>query len=48
MPPRPKFTKEQVLEAALRIVETEGESALTARRLGQELGSSPRPIFTLF
>ena len=48
MPPRPKFTKEQVLEAALRIVDSEGESALTARRLGQELGSSPRPIFTLF
>ncbi|MGN0078280.1 MAG: hypothetical protein ACI36V_05780 [Coriobacteriales bacterium] len=48
MPPRPKFTKEQVLEAALRIVDSEGEPALTARRLGQELGSSPRPIFTLF
>ena len=34
MPPRPKFTKEQVLHAALGIVDAEGESALTARRLG--------------
>ena len=48
MPPRPKFTKEQVLDAALGIVDAEGESALTARRLGEVLGSSPRPIFTLF
>lgn len=48
MPPRPKFTKEQVLQAALGIVDSEGESALTARRLGEVLGSSPRPIFTLF
>ncbi|MGN0072865.1 MAG: hypothetical protein ACI36W_03590 [Coriobacteriales bacterium] len=48
MPPRPKFTKEQVLQAALGIIDSEGESALTARRLGEVLGSSPRPIFTLF
>lgn len=48
MPPRPKFTKDEVLAAALAVVEAEGEDALTARRLGQELGSSPRPIFTLF
>lgn len=48
MPPSPKFTKEQVLEAALAIVREEGEEALTARRLGEALGASSRPIFTLF
>lgn len=48
MPPRPKFTKEEVLAAALKIVRERGESALTARNLGAELGSSTRPLFTLF
>lgn len=48
MPPKPKYTKEQMLEAALGIVRKEGESALTARHLGEVLGTSSRPIFTLF
>ncbi|MDO4502608.1 MAG: hypothetical protein Q4D06_05425 [Coriobacteriia bacterium] len=48
MPPRPKFTKEEVLQAALKIVREKGEAALTARNLGAELGSSTRPLFTLF
>lgn len=48
MPPRPKFTKEEVLNAALKIVREKGEASLTARNLGAELGSSTRPLFTLF
>lgn len=48
MPPRAKFTKEEIVETALRIVEREGLAALTARSLGAALGSSARPIFTVF
>lgn len=48
MPPKEKFTKEEIIEAALVLVKREGISALTARALGKELGSSARPIFTVF
>lgn len=48
MPPKAKFTKQQIIEAALQIVETEGFERLTARNLGEKLGSSARPIFTTF
>ena len=48
VPPKPKFTRKQVVSAALDIVEREGIGALTARELGNEMGSSARPIFTLF
>ncbi len=48
MPPKAKFTKEEVIEGALSIVRAEGASALTARRLGDRLGCSVCPIFTLF
>lgn len=48
MPPKSKFTKDEIIQIALRLVEREGIEALTARSLGEEAGSSPRPIFTLF
>lgn len=48
MPPKPKFTKEQVAETALEIIKEEGVSALTARELGKRLGTSASPIFTIF
>lgn len=48
MPPKPKFTREEVIAKAFDIVRKDGFSALTARSLGAALGSSPRPIFTLF
>ena len=48
MPPKAKFTKEEITEAALNIVQTNGFEALTARELGTRLGSSARPIFTVF
>mgnify|MGYP000989612222 CR=1 FL=1 len=48
MPPKPKFSKDEIIEAALSIVRTEGVSSLTARALGLKLGSSARPIFTVF
>ena len=48
MPPKPKFSKEQIAEAALAIVKEKGLSALTARDLGKRLGTSSSPIFTVF
>lgn len=48
MPPKPKFTKEEIVETALELVSQRGLEALTARELGAALGSSARPIFTVF
>lgn len=48
MPPKPKFTREQIIEAALKIASDRGVKALTSRELGAALGSSARPIFTVF
>lgn len=48
MPPKPKFTREEMVEAALELVARRGAEALTARELGAALGSSARPIFTVF
>lgn len=48
MPPKPKFTKEEIVAAALELVSQKGVEALTARELGEALGSSARPIFTVF
>ena len=48
MPPKPKFTKEEIVAAALELVSKDGIEALTARELSLYLGSSARPIFTVF
>lgn len=48
MPPKAKFTREQITKAALEIVRTENPENLTARALGKKLGSSACPIFTVF
>ena len=48
MPPKPKFTKDEIIAAALELVSDKGMEALTARELGARLGSSARPIFTVF
>lgn len=48
MPPKAKFTKEQIVNAALDIIRENGTSELTARALGKRLGSSACPIFTVF
>lgn len=48
MPPKAKFKKEEIVSAALEIVRENGPEALTARSLGDRLGSSARPIFTVF
>lgn len=48
MPPKAKFTKAEIIEAALNIVRADGYEALTSRALGNCLGSSARPVFTVF
>ena len=48
MPPKAKFTKEEIINAAIDIVRAHGLSTLTARALGTKLGSSARPIFTTY
>lgn len=48
MPPKAKFTRDEIIEAALNIVKTDGFEVLTSRALGTYLGSSARPIFTVF
>lgn len=48
MPPKPKFTREEIIAAALNLAAEKGIKALTSRELGAVLGSSARPIFTVF
>ena len=48
MPPKTKFTKEQITKAALGVVSKKGAQALTAKELGAALGTSTTPIFTVF
>ena len=48
MPPKCKFTKEEVVRAALDMTREKGMAAVTARALGERLGASSRPIFSLF
>lgn len=48
MPPKAKFTEKQITDAALNLVREQGIGGLTARALGNKLGSSSCPIFTVF
>ena len=48
MPPKAKFSKEEIVKAGLNIVRREGFDALTARSLAASLNCSTAPIFTVF
>lgn len=48
MPPKAKFTRDEIVQAGLNIIRKNGMEALSARTLGAQLGSSARPIFTVF
>ncbi len=48
MPPKFKFSKEEIIAAAAEIVRESGMEALTARSLAGRLGCSPKPIFVSF
>lgn len=48
MPPKCKFTKEQIINAALDITRQSGIDAVTARAVAIKLDSSSKVIFSLF
>lgn len=48
MPPKFKFTKDEIIKAALDIVRMGGMEALTARSLAEKLCCSVKPIFGAF
>ncbi len=48
MPPKVKFTKEEIVACALALVREGGVERLTAREVGKKLGSSAKPIFCSF
>ncbi|MBQ0024643.1 MAG: TetR/AcrR family transcriptional regulator [Bacteroidales bacterium] len=48
MPRQPRFSKDDIVAAGLRIVRTSGFDAVSARALGKELGTSSSPMFTMF
>ena len=48
MPRQPRFSKDDIVAAGLRIVRASGFEAISARALGKELGTSSSPMFTMF
>ncbi len=48
MPPKCKFTREEIIKTALDLTREEGINAVTARALGAKLASSSKPIFSVF
>lgn len=48
MPPKFKFTRDEITNAALNVTRKNGISGLTARALAAEIGCSAKPIFGLF
>lgn len=48
MPPKVKFTKDEIVHAALNVARVKGLAAVTTRDIAAELSVSTRPIFTYF
>ena len=48
MAPKNKFTREEIVEATLRVVRAKGIDALTAKAIADELGTSTGLIFSCF
>lgn len=48
MPPRPKFTREELIQAALELAREGGLEAIVARNLGKKMNTAPSTIFTHF
>lgn len=48
MPPKAKYTREEIVQIALDLVAARGIDALNARNLAAALGTSTRPVFTAF
>lgn len=48
MPPKCKFTRTEIIAAALALTREHGMAAVTARAVGTKLNSSPKVIFSIF
>ena len=48
MAPKNKFTKPEMIEAAMGVVRARGLDGLTAKTLADALGTSTQPVFTAF
>lgn len=48
MPPKVKITKEDILDAAVGIVRSDGDQALNARTVAEVLNCSTQPVFSNF
>lgn len=48
MPPKQRFSPQDVIEAAYKVVRKQGWEGFSARTIANELGSSTRPIYDYF
>ncbi|MBP3604220.1 MAG: TetR/AcrR family transcriptional regulator [Lachnospiraceae bacterium] len=48
MPPKPRITKEMIVEEAFQIARTEGADKITARRVSENLKCSTQPVLYYF
>lgn len=48
MPPKPKYTKEEIIQAAFELTREKGIDAVVAREVGRRLNTSSSPIFTVW
>ena len=48
MPPKPKYTKEEIVSVAYEITREKGIDAVVAREVGKRLNTSSSPIFTVW
>lgn len=48
MPPKQKYSKDEIIDCAFAAVRKHGEDFLSARSLAAELGTSTAPLFTAF
>lgn len=46
MPPKIKISKQNIIHAALNLIQKDGETALNARALATHIGCSTQPIFS--
>ena len=45
MGPKVKFTREQIIDTAFEIAQTEGIDSITMRKIAEKMGSSVAPKF---
>lgn len=48
MPPKAKYTREEIIEIAFQMARKNGIESVVARELGKKMGTSSSPIFTAF